>query len=205
MSTPRERRNSSSLFGKSLPTTATTDTGAKKLAATEKNVAEPPRTFSTLPNGVSTLSNATEPTTTIFTSRSSKVFSGDDAQPVPRLRGNPRPVSDDRLRQRGATGTRTRRGQPTRHRGDDRPRALRRILEDAQHLADLDVARSGVPAIVVGDQRERGEAHLGLARELGLLDVGHPDDVGAPRAMEQRLGARGELRPLHAHIGASVV
>ena len=37
-----------------------------------------------------------------------------------------------------------------------------------------------VPAVVVGDQRERRVADLRLARQLGLLQVGHPDDVHPP-------------------------
>src|SRR5437762_5875618 len=53
----------SSSFPKSPPTTATTRTSVKKLAEIEKCEAEPPNIFSRLPNGVSTASNATEPTT----------------------------------------------------------------------------------------------------------------------------------------------
>src|SRR5438067_8857991 len=48
---------------KSPPTTPTTRTSVKKLAAIEKCDAEPPSIRSRLPNGVSTASNATEPTT----------------------------------------------------------------------------------------------------------------------------------------------
>src|SRR5207244_78328 len=48
---------------KSPPTTPTTRTSVKKLAAIEKCDAEPPSMRSRLPNGVSTASNATEPTT----------------------------------------------------------------------------------------------------------------------------------------------
>src|SRR5438067_1626948 len=54
---------SSSSFPKSPPTTATTRTSVKKLAEIEKCEAEPPNIFSRLPNGVSTASKATEPTT----------------------------------------------------------------------------------------------------------------------------------------------
>jgi hypothetical protein len=49
--------------GKSSPTVATRCTEVKKLAEYEKYVAEPPSASCTLPNGVSTLSSATEPTT----------------------------------------------------------------------------------------------------------------------------------------------
>jgi hypothetical protein len=50
---------------KSSPTTATRFTGVKKEAATEKNDALPPSTFSARPKGVSTVSYATLPTTRI--------------------------------------------------------------------------------------------------------------------------------------------
>ena len=62
-----------------------------------------------------------------------------------------------------------------------------------------------MPAVVVGDERDRRVADLGLARELGLLEVRHPDDVGAPGPVQLRLGERRELRPLHAHVGAALV
>ena len=58
-----------------------------------------------------------------------------------------------------------------------------------------------VPAVVVGAERERREAELGLARELRLLQVGHADHRRAPGAVEVRLGARRELRPFHADVG----
>src|SRR3989344_7148256 len=56
-------RNRRCSWGKSSPTTATRDTSVKKPAATEKYVAEPPRTSWAWPKGVLTESNATEPTT----------------------------------------------------------------------------------------------------------------------------------------------
>ncbi len=61
------------------------------------------------------------------------------------------------------------------------------------------------PAVVVGDHGEGGVADLGLAGELGLLQVGHADDVGAPAAVEVGLGAGGELRAFHADVGASAL
>src|SRR3954466_5696655 len=63
VSTPRLIRMDSSSALKSDPTTATTRTSAKKLAASEKYVAEPPRHRFTAPEGVLMESNATEPTT----------------------------------------------------------------------------------------------------------------------------------------------
>ena len=57
-----------------------------------------------------------------------------------------------------------------------------------------------VPAVVVGDERHRGVADLGLAAELRLRRVRHADHVDAPGAVEERLGPRRELRPLDAHV-----
>src|SRR5262249_11883501 len=184
---PRERRNSSSAFGKSRPTTATTATGAKKLAATEKKVADPPIAFSTLPKGVSTLSNATEPTTTIFkcasplaqprfrTGRaihggpaSSEVSAVDRAQARPGACRNLRTIGDDSPRERRFAGTGALGGKLIDDRVDDPLRALRALLENAKYLGDVHVSGAQVPAVVVGDQRDRGEAHLRLARQLRL-------------------------------------
>src|SRR6266404_3574433 len=62
-----------SLAEKSSPTMATRLTGVKKLAATAKYVAAPPMMRSTLPYGLSMVSNATEPTT------SSDIYSSGNA------------------------------------------------------------------------------------------------------------------------------
>ena len=63
----------------------------------------------------------------------------------------------------------------------------------------------GVPAVVVGDHGQRRVADLGLAGQLGLLQVRHADDVHAPGAVQLRLGAGGELRALDADVGAAHV
>src|SRR5512139_698645 len=68
---PRCDRKWSSSRGKSSPTVATMRTGAKKLAATAKYVAAPPKARSTLPCSVSIESKNTEPTTRMLTSHSS--------------------------------------------------------------------------------------------------------------------------------------
>ncbi len=65
----RLRNAWSSFSPKSLPTTPTRFTGVKNEAATAKKEALPPSTFSARPKGVSTVSNATLPTTRMaFTS-----------------------------------------------------------------------------------------------------------------------------------------
>ena len=60
-----------------------------------------------------------------------------------------------------------------------------------------------VPAVEIGDHGDRRVANLRLARELGLRHVGHADHRIAEVLVGQALGERGELRPLHAHIGAA--
>ena len=62
-----------------------------------------------------------------------------------------------------------------------------------------------VPAVVVGDERQRDVADLRFAGELRFLQVRHADDVHAPRSVQLRLGERGELRPLHADVGAAAM
>ena len=59
----RPLKAESAFSPKSSPTTATRFTGVKKEAATAKNDALPPSTFSARPKGVSTVSYATLPTT----------------------------------------------------------------------------------------------------------------------------------------------
>src|SRR5579875_1665179 len=63
VSTPLSVSTRSCSGKKSSPTTPTTRTFVKKLAAKAKWVAAPPSTRSRLPAGVSSESNATEPTT----------------------------------------------------------------------------------------------------------------------------------------------
>src|SRR5687768_5811068 len=89
-SMPRPRNAAISFSPKSSPTTATRFTGAKNDAATEKKEALPPSTRSARPNGVSTVSYATLPTTRIDIRRSpsSHVFPDDGGQVPLDLRGH---------------------------------------------------------------------------------------------------------------------
>ncbi len=84
--------------------------------------------------------------------------------------------------------------------------AVSRVLHQVRH-DHLDRHRVVVrmPAVVVGDERERRVADLRFARELRFLQVGHADDVEACRAVEVRLGDRRELRPFHADVGAAAM
>src|ERR1051325_12175972 len=94
MSRPAKTAMSSSV--RSSPTTATRSTGEKNDAATEKYVAEPPRQRSTFPNGVSSASNATLPTTRMdMGSPSLDVFADDRREVVLHARGDRRGIGDD--------------------------------------------------------------------------------------------------------------
>src|SRR5207249_11266276 len=125
--------------------------------------------------GVSTLSNATEPTTTIFKyvfplaqprSRrgrgnhggfvSSEVPAGDRPQARSRAGRNVRTIGNDRLRERRFTDAGAGGGKLIDDRADDPLRALRATLENAQYLGDVHVSSAHVPAIVIGDQRYAG-------------------------------------------------
>src|SRR5215207_9772136 len=79
------------------------------------------------------------------------------------------------------------------------------LVEVLDHGLDRDGVVRLVPAVVVGDERQRRVADFGLARQLRLLQVRHPDDVHPPRAVDVRLGLRREGRPLHAQVGAAAV
>ena len=63
----------------------------------------------------------------------------------------------------------------------------------------------GMPAVVVGHQCHCRVADLGFARELGFLQVGHADDVRAPRPVQIRLRKGGKLRAFHADVGAAAM
>src|SRR5437763_4134492 len=107
---PRDANQSSSALGKSSPTTATSCTGPKKLAATAKYVAAPPRTSGARPRGVSRVSIATEPTTrrlmaapyaAVDLSRVLRDVAADDRRQVAlHLRRNAVAIGDDRVRER---------------------------------------------------------------------------------------------------------
>src|SRR5258706_3184242 len=104
---PRDANQSSSARGKSSPTTATSCTGSKKLAATAKYVAAPPSTSGARPRGVSSVSIATDPTTSRLMAAPSTALRGsrvlrdvaaDDRRQVTlHLCGNAIAIGDDRV------------------------------------------------------------------------------------------------------------
>src|SRR4051812_17918134 len=127
----RPLKTDASSSPKSSPTTATIDTSLKNEAATEKYVAEPPMQRSTLPNGVSSASNATLPTTRMPIEPSLDVFADDRREIVLHLRRDARGIGDDRVLERGRARTSA---LPPRHARHGRAEDLLRHLGiRAQH------------------------------------------------------------------------
>ena len=60
-----------------------------------------------------------------------------------------------------------------------------------------------MPAIVVRHHGDRDVADLGLARQLGLLQVGHADHVHAPASVQFDSALRRKRRPFHAEVRAA--
>ncbi len=77
------------------------------------------------------------------------------------------------------------------------------LVQHGDDLFDGDGVVAFAPAIVVGHHGDGGVTDFGFAGELGFLQVGHADHVGAPAAIEVRLGLGGELRAFHADVGAA--
>jgi hypothetical protein len=95
--------------------------------------------------------------------------------------------------------------QPAHGSGDNLLGPARVLRQGGDDHVDGYVIVVRVPAVVVGDERDRRVTDLRFAREFGLLQVRHADDVHPPRSVEARLGQRGELGALHAHVGAAFV
>src|SRR5580658_6465879 len=202
MSMPRSVSIRSCSGLKSSPTTPTMLTGAKKRAAIEKYVAAPPSASSRRPLEVSTVSYATDPTTTIpmrFVFPRLEIFPDNRAQIGDALGWNDRAIGDDRILERAAAGAGAVALRQC-HRNIFHG-ALREVDVGAHHredLADIDRLHRLMPAIVIGHEHQCRVAELGFLREARLLHGGHADDVHAPASIDVRLGAAGKLRPLDA-------
>ena len=85
---------------------------------------------------------------------------------------------------------------------DDFSGILRVFYQHRDNLIDRDRIVMGMPAVIVGDHGHGYVANLGFAGELRFLEIGHPDYVHAPAAVNIRLGFGGKLRPLHAQVRA---
>src|SRR6266542_5582700 len=209
-STPRPRSSSRCSRGKSLPTAPTTRTWLKKLAEYEKYVADPPRASLTLPNGVWTLSSATEPTTTRsatpgYFPRCREMPGEEQVEALPGPRREVLRSGDDRVPERlrapAAASVPDERDDPAQD-----ILGHRDILHEVgNHGLDGDGIVLRMPHVVVGHQRQCRIAELGLAGELGLGHVRHADDGDAPPAVDLGLPPGRELRALDADVGAALV
>src|SRR2546422_11538159 len=141
------------------------------------------RTSWTLPKGVSTLSSATEPTTRRSPTpapRRGEVPVEQEREPLPRLRRERRGARDHGVREEVPARARPGRRERRERAAED---VLRRpdLPQDAlRHRFDRDRLVRLVPDVVVGRERQRRVAELGLARELRLRHVRHADDVHPP-------------------------
>src|SRR5271166_1286150 len=139
---------------KSSPTTPTMLTGAKKRAAIEKKVAAPPSASSRRPLDVSTVSYATDPTTTIPMRRvlsALKILANDRGEVRDSLRRNHRAIGDDGILQGAATDAGA---IALRHRHREiHHRALCQVDVGAHHredLADIHRLHRLMPAVIIG-------------------------------------------------------
>src|SRR5262249_11790497 len=77
------------------------------------------------------------------------------------------------------------------------------LVQVGDDVRDGDRIVVRVPAVIVGYHRHRHVADLGLARELGLLQIGHADDVYPPASVDVGLSLGGERGALHTKIRAA--
>src|SRR5262249_21366113 len=159
-STPRSRSSFRCSSGKSAPTVATTWTGVKKLAEYEKNVAEPPSASCTLPKGVSTLSSATEPTTSRSATALFPLLRFERGEGLAEQEGGSaasgaregRGLGDHRVGEELRTGAGARPGDQGDHPAQDLLGRGHVLQEVADHRLDRDGLVALVPDVVVGDQ-----------------------------------------------------
>src|SRR5215469_937370 len=62
-----------------------------------------------------------------------------------------------------------------------------------------------VPAVIIGNHSDGHVANLGFTRQFGFLQVGHPDYIHTPAAVNVRFRSGRELRAFHAEVGAAAL
>ena len=91
---------------------------------------------------------------------------------------------------------------------DEAPHPCEVLPEHGKHLFVADRLRAGVAhhsGVVVGHERDPGEAHAEFGRQRGLGHLRHVHHVAAERAEPRRLGAGRKARALDDHDRAAVV
>src|SRR5262245_31623963 len=107
-------------------------------------------------------------------------------------------VSDDRSWQSIAIGASTLNGNMWQLLTDDPLGRDRVLLQNVHDGLAAHGCLGLVPAVVVGDERQRSVAHLRFSRQFSLRDIGHTDDFHAPLTVDARLCLGRKLWPLNA-------
>ena len=95
-------------------------------------------------------------------------------------------------------------GEIAQHAGDEAARLLRVLVDDLDDGGYVHRVVAGVPAVEIRHHGDGGVGDLGFAGQLGLGHGGHADHIETLRFIAEGLGLGGELRPLHADIGAAL-
>src|SRR5574337_85521 len=91
------------------------------------------------------------------------------------------------------------------HRLDDGLGGLGVLLQDRDYRLYRYILLCLMPDIVIGYQGQRRIADLSLPTELGLLQIGHPDDIDSPLPIDPRLRPGRKLRSLDTQVCAAMV
>src|SRR5450759_3944039 len=92
-------------------------------------------------------------------------------------------IGEDGVGQRGAALAGARFGHLGHRLGDYAAGVFGVLDQIGDDVVDGDGVMFGMPAIVIRHHGDGDVADLGFARQLGLLQVGHADDVHAPSAV----------------------
>ncbi len=127
----------------------------------------------------------------------------EDAEALARRGREGRRIGDDRGGERARAPRPARLAKARQHPAQHHAGRRDVLVEVRDHRLDAHRVVLLVPDVVVGGERHRRVAQLGLAGQLGLRHIGHSDHRHAPAAVDVRLPSRGELRPLDADIRAA--
>src|SRR5665213_1621545 len=206
MSILRPLKTARSVSVKSSPTTPTRFTCVKLLAAIEKYVAAPPRVRSVFPYGVSSASNATEPTTKRDMNWPlSEIFPDDGRKAPPCCRRDECWIGYNRVRQGFSASASPLGGHRSHGCAQNALCVFRVTVQIGDDLRHGPGAVFRVPAIVIRDHGDGGIAQLSLPSELRFGNIRHADDLETELPVHVGLGERRKLGALHAHVRASAM
>src|SRR5688572_4671924 len=137
--------------------------------------------------------------------RRSKVSREQNMEFRPGLLRNFSKVCQESVLQRIAAFARALDGQPPYGCADNPLSVFAVLFQILYHFGNGDGIVVRVPAVVIGNKRYRRVTDLGLARQLGLLEIGHADQIHAPAAVNVGLGLRRKLGALHTDVGTAAL